>query len=223
MAEKSDGRMAVWDAPIRIVHWAIVGLIGFSWYSAENHLMDWHRYSGYSILGLLLFRILWGFIGSSTARFGTFVKGPAAIRRYAGSLGRRAPGTGVGHNPVGALSVLALLLIMIVQVVTGLFAVDVDGLESGPLADRISFDQGRWLAELHESSFTILQLLVGLHIAAILFYLFYKRDNLIGPMISGWRRKGEGVGMTRAPLLNLAVAIVVAFAGMWFVSRGLRF
>jgi cytochrome b len=212
----------IWDLPVRVVHWAIVGLIGFSWYSAENHLMDWHRYSGYAILGLLIFRLIWGVIGSSTARFANFVKGPAAVARYASSLGRRSPGGGIGHNPIGALSVLALLLVMIFQVVTGLFAIDVDGLESGPLTDRVSFDQGRWLAELHEIGFALLQLLVALHIAAILFYLFYKRDNLIGPMISGRRRTADGGGMIGAPLRNFVLAAIVAGAAAWFVSKGLR-
>lgn len=215
------GRIAVWDVPVRIVHWAIAALIGVSWYSAETHMMDWHRYSGYTILGLVTFRILWGFIGSSTARFTNFVKGPGAILRYAGSLHERTPGKAIGHNPIGALSVLALLLVTIVQVATGLFAVDVDGIESGPLADRVSFDQGRWLAALHRGSFTALQILVALHVVAILFYLFYKRDNLIGPMITG-RRKGGGATMARAPHRNFAIAIVLAAAVAWFVSEGLR-
>ncbi|TVV75847.1 Ni/Fe-hydrogenase 1 b-type cytochrome subunit [Sphingomonas solaris] len=216
--------MAVWDVPVRIVHWAIVGLIAFSWYSAENHMMDWHRYSGFAILGLLIFRILWGFIGSSTARFSAFVRGPAEIRRYAGTLRKRAPGAGVGHNPVGALSVLALLLVIMVQVGTGLFAVDVDGIESGPLSERVSFDQGRLLAEVHEISFTVLQVLVVLHVFAILFYLLYKRDNLVGPMIVGGRKTGDVArGMTRAPRRNFVIAATVAAVTGWFISQGLHF
>lgn len=214
--------IAIWDGPVRIVHWAIVGLIGFSWYSAENHLMDWHRTSGYAIVGLLVFRIIWGFVGSSTARFATFVKAPSTIVRHAGSVFRRSPGEGVGHNPVGAVSVLALLLVMLFQTVTGLFAVDVDGIESGPLSDRVSFDQGRWLADLHHSCFAVLQWLVVIHIAAILFYLLYKRDNLIGPMITGRRRANGIAGMARAPILNLVAASLVAGIAAWFVSKGLR-
>jgi cytochrome b len=150
------------------------------------------------VLGLLVFRVVWGFVGSSTAQFANFIRGPAIVWRYGATLAQRAPSNGVGHNPIGALSVVALLLVVGSQVVTGLFAVDVDGLETGPLSDRVSFDQGRWFAELHNVSFTTLQALVVLHLAAVLFYLLYKRDNLIGPMITG-RRRTTGAAMKRAP------------------------
>lgn len=221
MHTPADARVAVWDIPIRVVHWALAALLAFSWYSAESGQMDWHRWSGYGVLGLVVFRALWGFFGSSTARFASFVRGPAAVWTYAASLGRRVPGEGLGHNPIGALAVIALLLIVTGQIVTGLFAVDVDGLESGPLSDRVTFDQGRWFAELHEVSFVVLQAVVVLHIVAVLFYLFYKRDNLIAPMITGSRRT-TGPAMTRAPVGLLLVAIAVSVAMMWFVSNGLR-
>jgi cytochrome b len=218
----ADDYVRVWDVPVRVVHWAIVLLLALSWYSAENELMDWHRYFGFATMGLLLFRIIWGFIGSSTARFAEFMKGPKAIRDYAVSLRRRAPGAGIGHNPIGALSVLLLLLVMLFQVVTGLFAVDIDGIESGPLSDRVSFDAGRWSAELHKASFTLLQVMVTVHILAVLFYLFYKRDNLIGPMITG-RRRGEGSGLAGVPLRNFLVAFVTSCLAAWFISKGLQF
>jgi cytochrome b len=194
----------------------------FSWYSAENALMDWHRYSGFAIMALVLFRIVWGFAGSSTARFAQFLKGPKAMRDYAASLGNRAPGESVGHNPIGAVSVVALLLVMVVQIVTGLFAVDIDGIESGPLSDRVSFDTGRWSAELHEVSFTVLQVMVALHIVAVLFYLLYKRDNLITPMITG-RRRGDSPGATTAPLRHFVFAVVIAGLASWFIANGLQF
>jgi cytochrome b len=114
------------------------------------------------------------------------------------------------------------LLIVAAQVVTGLFAVDIDGLESGPLSDRVSFDEGRRFAEIHEISFSILQVLVAVHIAAILFYLYYKRNNLIVPMITG-KRPAMGAGMTRAPAGRLMVAIVLAATAMWFLSNGMWF
>jgi cytochrome b len=110
---------------------------------------------------------------------------------------------------------------MTFQVVTGLFAVDVDGIESGPLSDRVSFDAGRWSAELHEAGFAILQVLVTLHILAILFYLLYKRQNLIGPMITG-RRFGDGPGLAKAPFRNLVFAAAIAGLAVWFISNGLR-
>lgn len=221
MAPPPVTRAVVWDIPVRVVHWALAALLGFSWYSAENEMMEWHRWSGYAVLGLVVFRLLWGFVGSSTARFANSLRSPAEIWRYGASLGRRTPGAGVGHNPIGALSVIALLLSVAAQVTTGLFAVDVDGLESGPLSDRVSFEQGRWFADMHDLSFSILLVLVVLHLVAILFYLLYKRDNLIAPMITG-RRRTTGPGLTRVPLWRLPVTILIAGAAMWFVSRGMQ-
>lgn len=217
----SDTTVLVWDAPIRVVHWTIAALLAVSWYTAEVDLMEWHRWSGYAVLALLLFRIIWGFIGSSTARFFGFVRGPSTVWRHAGTLLSREPTRSAGHNPLGALSVLALLAVLILQVATGLFAVDVDGIESGPLSDRVSFDTGRWLAGIHEACFTALQVLVVLHIVAIVFYLGYKRDNLIGPMITG-RRRGDFAGMVPASSTRVLVAVVLSVAFAWFVSNGLR-
>ena len=109
--EPSTGRVAVWDWPVRIVHWLLVPLIAFSWWSAKAGDLVWHMRSGLVILGLLVFRLLWGFVGSSTARFSEFVRGPATIRAFV--AGTYEPG--VGHNPLGALSVVALLLVLAVQ------------------------------------------------------------------------------------------------------------
>jgi cytochrome b len=137
----------VWDLPIRVIHWALVGLIGFSWYSAAAGQMEWHRWSGYGVTALIVFRLIWGFAGSSTARFASFVRGPAAVGAALAKLGERRPASGIGHNPLGGWSVLALLLVLATQVISGLFAVDIDGLESGPLSDRVSFETGRAFAE----------------------------------------------------------------------------
>lgn len=214
-------KAAVWDLPVRVVHWALVGLIGFSWYAAKDGLMDWHRLSGYAVFGLLAFRVLWGFFGPSTARFASFVKGPRAVRLYVGTLRSRTTAGGVGHNPLGALSVIVLLLILCTQVGTGLFAVDVDGIESGPLSDWVSFNRGRSLALLHHVCFTALQVLVVLHVAAVLFYLVYKRDNLIWPMITG-KRRSDAAGMTPASRIALVASIAVAGFLAWFASKGFR-
>src|SRR4029453_4781691 len=115
-----------------------------------------------------------------------------------------------GHNPLGARSVLAILATLAVQVVTGLFAVDIDAFEAGPLSDRVDFDTGRLFAKWHHWSFTTLQVLVLLHLAAVAFYLFYKRANLIAPMITGYKRFGTDPGVVFAPLWRAVVATVVA-------------
>lgn len=211
----------VWDLPIRLFHWLLVGLFAFSWWSAENGVMDWHRLSGLTILGLLVFRIVWGIIGSNTARFAAFVKSPAQAIAYI----KGAPDKTAGHNALGGYSVIALLALMLAQVVSGLFAVDVDGLESGPLSYLISFDQGRVASELHEVSFNLLMALIGLHVLAILYYRFIRRRNLVTPMITGRDSEldADTAGLIPAPLWRLLPALAIAAALAWWVSKGLPF
>ncbi len=177
-------KVIIWDAWVRIVHWIIALLFVASWYTHRTNL-QWHRYAGYALLTLVLFRIYWGFAGSTTARFRHFLKGPADIARYARTLRHRDPSTLVGHNPIGALAVILLLGLLLTQCILGLFVTDIDGLESGPLSSLVSFDTSRILSEWHGSIFKALQILVAIHLAAILFYLLAKRDNLIGPMLTG--------------------------------------
>ena len=173
-------KQSVWDVPTRLFHWLLVALIGVSWWTAENGRIEWHLWSGLGIMSLLLFRILWGFVGSSTARFAAFVRGP---RHIAGYL--RGEWRGIGHNPLGALSVIALLGLLVVQVGLGLFSTDEDGLYSGFLAQWISLDASEEAAELHDDMFDVLLVFMGLHITAVLFYWLFRRQNLVGPMISG--------------------------------------
>jgi cytochrome b len=218
----TDVRVRLWDGPTRLVHWSLAGLIGFAWWSAEAGRLEWHRWSGYAVLGLLVFRLIWGFAGSASARFTGFVRGPAATLAYLRTLPERVHVEVPGHNPLGALSVLAILTVLIVQVVTGLFAVDIDGLESGPLSDRVSFDTGRLLAHWHHLSFSALQALVALHLAAVAFYLAYKRSNLVGPMITGRARFASDPGLRFAPAWRVLVVAALAALAAWFAARGLR-
>lgn len=175
-------KLAVWDLPTRLFHWALVGLIGFSWWTGEQGENDLHFYSGYAVLTLLIFRLLWGIFGSSTARFSSFVRGPGAVADY---LGRMKAWPGVGHTPLGALSVLALLAILFLQVGTGLIQTDDDGLVEGPLAPLVSYDVAEAAHDLHEVSFDLLLVLIGLHVAAILFYRLALGKRLLGAMITG--------------------------------------
>ncbi len=214
-------RVKLWDAPVRLIHWALVILLAFSWWASEDHL-DWHRLSGYTILALLVFRIYWGFVGGEAARFANFVKGPRETVAFLKTMLNRAPAHVPGHNPVGALSVIVILGNIGLQIVTGLFTVDIDGFESGPLSYMVSFDTGRVFAEIHELSFRFLQVIVVLHVVAVLFYLIYKRTDLIRPMITGQRVLPEDPGLTIAPFWRLAVGAVLAFAVAWIVSKGLR-
>jgi len=194
--------------------------VAVSWWTAEQRLMDWHRYSGYTMLGLLVFRIYWGFAGSSTARFARFLGSPRAVFDYL-RMPRERRAHIVGHTPLGSWSVVAMLLAMIVQVTLGLFATDIDGLESGPLSHLVSFDGGRALAEAHELSFNVLVALAAVHVIAILFYLLYDRNDLTGPMLSGRKRVGgEMSEMQRVPVWRLWAGAAVAALVVWGIIKG---
>ncbi len=212
-------RARLWDAPVRIVHWSLVILLAFSWWSSEDHL-NWHRWSGYAILGLVAFRVLWGFWGGGAARFSSFVRGPRAVAAYARTLPERTASNVPGHNPLGGWSVIAMLMVLAAQVTTGLFAVDVDAFEGGPLSHLVSFELGRTLADLHEFSFRLLQVLVVLHVAAVLFYLVYKRTNLIGAMVTGRRAFPQDPDLAGAPMWRLLACVAVAAALAFAVSKG---
>jgi cytochrome b len=211
----------VWDIPTRLFHWLLVALVGFSWGAAEYGKMDLHRLSGSVLLGLVAFRLIWGLNGSNTARFGSFLRSPAAVIAYmrSDSSAARKP----GHNPVGGYSVLAMLLLLMVQIGTGLFSVDIDGLESGPLSYLVSFDQGRTAAELHELSFTVLQIVVAIHVLAVLFYLVVRKRNLLRPMVTGFDRQIESTTGALVPAgwgrLLIAAAIGIGLA--WWTAIGM--
>ena len=213
-------RVRVWDVPTRVVHWLMAILIAASWWTAENGNLEFHRYSGYSLLALLLFRLYWGVVGSSSARFNHFIKGPSSILRYV----RGGSSETLGHNPLGALSVVALLLLLLTQVTLGLFAVDVDGLESGPLSHLVSFEAGRACAEWHETVFDVLVWVIGLHVAAVLFYVLFKKQNLIAAMLHGYREYAErpSSSIRFASPTRSVIGVMLAAALTWWIARGLE-
>ena len=172
----------VWDLPIRLFHWLLVLCIVGSFVSVNigGNAMQWHTYFGYSVLTLLIFRIIWGFIGSTHARFISFFPSKKAILAYLQGSSPRV----LGHNPVGALSVFALLFVLCVQVVTGLF-VDDEIAFQGPLAKYVSSSVSSFLSQIHEGNQVVIYTLITIHIAAIWFYKKFKGENLIKPMISG--------------------------------------
>jgi cytochrome b len=211
-------RIKVWDWPTRIFHWLIVVLIAAAWWTGENEDLTLHYQIGMTVLILVLFRLIWGVIGGSTARFTHFVKGPRAIAAYL----RGASPPAVGHNPLGALSVLALIGMVALVDVLGLFATDHDGINPGPLAYLVSQDASDAAHELHELTFNVLLALIAVHVAAILYYLLFKRDNLVGPMVTGAREAPEGVEPLRpAAWWRALVALFVAWAIAGWVWAGL--
>lgn len=211
----------IWDMPTRLFHWTLVILIALSWWSHPMH-MEWHRASGYTILALVVFRVIWGVVGATTSRFRQFMRGPETIMSYLRQLCQRKPVTVVGHNPVGGWSVMIMLCVLAFQVVSGLFAVDVDGIESGALSDRVDFDTGRWFATWHGASFTLLEILIGAHVAAILFYLLFKRSNLIAPMLTGRARGVRGADIRFAAPWKAILAAFTAAVFAWWASTGFR-
>ncbi len=212
-------KVRVWDIPTRLVHWVLVLLFCVSWWSARHQELELHRYSGYALLGTVLFRVYWGLVGSDTARFAKFIKGPRVVWQYL--RGTFKP-TQAGHNPLGALSVAALLTLLLSQVVLGLFSVDVDGLQSGPLSRLVSFETGRACANVHHWVFNGLLALIGLHLAAIVFYRVVKRSDLIGPMISGWKRDPDFHGVPSvlpAAWWRPALGMLIAASVVGLVAR----
>lgn len=199
--------MAVWDVPIRLFHWTLAALIGFSWWSATNGHVDWHLYSGFAILSLLIFRLLWGVVGSSTARFANFVRGPAGVRAY---LRDTASWKAAGHTPLGGLSVIALLGAVLVQVGLGLFAVDEDGLNEGPLAHFISIDASDRVRDVHEIWFNVVLALIIFHVGAILYYRLFRDKRLAKAMITGSNDLEPGVQPMRPSRWWVALLCLIA-------------
>ena len=182
--------------------------------------MRWHRLAGYGVLGVVLFRLAWGFCGGQTARFRDFVRGPAATFRYVRKLFARrgddcAP---LGHNPLGALSIIVMLGLLLAQTALGLFAVNVDGFDSGPFSRWVSFDTGRRFAHLHAATFDLLLLAIGVHLTAIAFYRLVRRERLVPAMIHGFKPGAPSaaapyfVSLRRALLVAAAVFAVLALA-----------
>jgi cytochrome b len=192
-------------------------LLPLAWWAAESGHMAWHYRFGFALLGLLVFRLVWGFAGSSTARFASFVKGPRRVIAYL----RGSRDYVHGHNPLGALSIVALLAVLALQIGLGLFAASPSGRKAGPFADLIAPGAAHVAAELHQLNFYLLLGLIGLHVAAILFYLLVRRDNLIAPMLTGRRRAPAGTQpVASAPAARLVVAAAIAAAvAIWLIAR----
>lgn len=210
--------MRVWDAPTRLFHWLLAALVVFSYVSIQLNWLDLHILSGETILALLAFRLVWGLVGSQTSRFGALLGHPLAALRHLGRLHKPEPDTEIGHNAAGGWMVLALLVVLLIQVVSGLLAYDADAFIGGPLTHLISESAGARALKLHRTIITALEVLVALHVLAVLFYAVVKKQNLVRPMITGKKRLPA---TTRAPRMAspaLAAAIfIIAAALVWLL------
>jgi len=177
----------VWDPLLRIFHWSLAICVAAAWGLGQfgPDVMTLHFYFGYAVLGLLAFRLLWGFIGPEHARFASFTYRPAEILRYAGQMLRRSPSYWRGHNPVGGLFAILILLILAVHAASGLFVDPEDYINAGPFADLVGTDAARTALAWHSTLSWVVLGVVVLHVAAIAFYLRWKREDLIRPMITG--------------------------------------
>lgn len=204
----------VWDLPTRLFHWLLVVLVALSFTTGSigGNAMQYHEWSGFAILIVLVFRIIWGFVGSRTSRFSYFAKGPATLWRYAVALVRGKPERYLGHNPLGGWSVLAMLLALLVQAATGLFAND-DIITEGPLYLWVSKPLSDWLSAVHRLNRYLIMVLVATHVSAVLFYLLVKHENLIKPMISGVKHWQGGHSAPPAEP-NWLAAVIAAIAGL---------
>lgn len=205
----------VWDLPTRVFHWSLVaGVAGlFVTGYIGGGAMEWHARIGYAVLTLLLFRLLWGIFGGHWSRFKTFVYAPSSVLAYL--RGRPHPDHLVGHNPLGAGSVFAMLAVLLAQVATGLVGDDEIAF-TGPLNRFVENSKGLAATWYHKRvGQWLLVALVVLHIAAILYYLLRKKDNLIRAMVRGDKEVGHDVPASRdtAATRILALAVLAACAG----------
>lgn len=209
----------VWDWPLRAFHWLLVGLVTASIVSGlvGGNWMEWHGRCGIAIAGLLAFRLVWGFVGSTHARFVNFVRGPRTILAYL-----RGDWHGLGHNPLGALSVIGLLAALMFQVGSGLIGND-DIAFNGPLYPLVSKVTSDIAVGMHKQSLWLLVALIAAHLGAIAFYTRVKGETLVRPMLSGFKasddpqaRHAMGGG-----ILALLFALAAALATAWLAAGGI--
>lgn len=210
-------RKPVWDIFVRLFHWSLAASILFAWWSGEQggNWMQWHMYAGYTVLGLVLFRLFWGFAGSHYARFSEFVRSPIHTLKYGLQLVKRKEPHYIGHNPLGGWMVLLLLLLSAAQAGTGLFAND-EIFTEGPLVHLVSYDLSVEITRWHKLIFDGLLIAIGLHLLGVFTHQVFKREKLIQAMLHG--RKTAGVQEARypfAPVMRGVTLAILAAAAIW--------
>ena len=220
--EPPRSAVLAWDLPTRLFKWTLVLLVISAWVSSgsQDPVMTVHKGVGYAVATLVVYRVLWGFLGGSTARFSSFVRSPAVIIAYLRALKRGSDRPYLGHNPLGGLMIVGLLLACAIQVSLGLFASD-GVMASGPFADAIGDHWSARAAKLHALWFYAILGLALIHIAVNLLHQFIKRDNLIGAMITGRKPKapyadadGQARGSLSVALLCLGMAVAIVYFGV---------
>ena len=217
MAARLGTGAKLWDWPVRLMHWALVALMPALWWTARHDDIARHKQFGLVMLAVVAARLMWGAVGSEPARFTRFIKGPRTIWAYLNGRQMAAP----GHNPLGALSVVALLGLLAIEVALGLITQDVDGIESGPLNYLVSYATADAARHGHLLVFNLLLGVIALHLGAIGWYRVARRDNLVTPMIVGRKVLPEGVpAPAMAPAWRAFACAGLGAALAWWLGAG---
>jgi cytochrome b len=221
-----SGTRLVWDLPVRLVHWLLVLSVLGSYVTSQlgTKLFRWHKYCGYAILVLVSFRIAWGFAGTRYARFAQFMRSPTQAFQYLRTLGGEAESRSyVGHNPLGGWSIIVMLVLLLAQAGTGLFANDAVS-SVGPLFGWVSNSLSNMLTKCHHLLFNMLEALIALHILAIAYYGYVRKENLFAPMVTGRKlaaivqRSDEIQGSRIVLALVIMAVFVLALAVTLFLA-----
>ncbi len=214
--------MKIWDLPTRLFHWILVVLIAGSYVTIKLNMLALHMLCGEAILVLLLWRLVWGLIGSETARFSQFIRHPFAAIRHLLHFPRREPDTQIGHNEAGGWMVVGILALLLAQVGTGLFGRNDEDFVEGPLSKLIAGPLSETLLTLHFLTFDLIKIVVLLHVIAIIAYAVVKRHDLVRPMLTGKKRLPAATPAPRmvSPMLAGVVLIVMA-ALVWLAVTGI--
>jgi cytochrome b len=212
----------LWDWPVRLCHLIFIVGVFAAWLTYELGMMEWHKRNGYLLLGAVIFRILWGFTGSTSARFVHFLRGPRTVLHYI--LNWKSQPRAAGHNPLGGWAVVALLTLLLAQAATGLFTwtdnIFTDDFQAfqGPLAHLISTDLAKQITEIHEEViFKLLLVVIAVHVLANIAYRVVKQQDLITPMITG-RAPVDTTGLAQGNWRRLILCLGVAAAVVWRVA-----
>jgi cytochrome b len=208
--------ITIWDLPLRIFHWLLVVFFAAAVITAKlgGNALEWHVYTGLAVLVLLLFRVLWGFVGGTHAKFSNFVRGPRAILAYLQGSGEKH----IGHNPIGALSVITMLVVLLIQAITGLFAND-DIFTEGPLYALVSKDTSDYLTHIHTLNQYVMYGILVLHIGAIIYYRLFKRENLVRPMLTGRKHVPHSISDVHTGNVWVATALLASSSGVvWAIA-----
>ena len=202
--ETTTTAIRVWDAPTRVFHWLLVLSFAGAYLTSESERWSLvHITLGYTLGGLITFRLIWGFVGTRYARFTSFVKGPSEVLQYAKSMATLKPKHFVGHNPLGAVAIVLLIVSGIAIVVTGYAAFNEIG--------------GEWVAELHEIASHIMLILVGIHIVGVIAASWLHKENLARAMVNGFKQGKAADGISRV-WVSVAVVLVATVLGFWYLQ-----